>query len=523
MVLIGIMVAAALLWHNHGIITDVEDSFFDQRKNARETMAISFRKREQRRELRALAFPDEWVAYLHKNVLLYRTLSATEQGKLRDASRIFVAEKFWEGCNGLKITDEIKITIAGQACLLVLGLEDYYLDEVRTVLVYPGGYLVPNPHEERDQIHVTGVAHHKGPVVLSWWHALWEGRRLVHTNLVLHEFAHKLAELGDPEDGTPPIEDPGLEQRWRKTMRAEYEQLVEDADYQRPTLLDHYGATNPSEFFAVATECFFLSPIPLRYRHPRLYRLLADWYHQEPAERPPLEKLDSTSTEQARSEYHQHAIAECSTAIRLHPENTDAYRRRADLHFDQGEFSKAVADYGEVLRLDPEDAEAFCDRGAAYAAKGCPSEALADFGRAIRTAPDFPRPYLERAAIHAEKGDRQKALADLSRAIHLDPKDDAAYNQRGLVYCDLGKYDDALRDFNKAIRLFPDCPDFFANRASVNLGKQAYDKAIADCTTAIGLDPECAEAYRTRALAFKALGNRAKACQDQERAEQLGR
>src|SRR3954470_10064793 len=87
----------------------------------------------------AEAFPDEWLPYLHENVFLYRLLSEGEQARLREAVQVFVAEKFWEGCAGLRMTDEVRVTIAAQACLLVLGWEGYYFDEVRSILVYPGG------------------------------------------------------------------------------------------------------------------------------------------------------------------------------------------------------------------------------------------------------------------------------------------------------------------------------------------------------------------------------------------------
>jgi len=127
-------------------------------------MIFSFGKKDRRRRLLATSFPEDWHAYLRDNMLLYRVLSEAEQAKLRDALRIFVAEKSWEGCRGLAITDEIKVTIAGQACLLVLGFEDYYFDHVQSILVYPGGYLVSDPAGDDDEIkHLIGSAHHKGP------------------------------------------------------------------------------------------------------------------------------------------------------------------------------------------------------------------------------------------------------------------------------------------------------------------------------------------------------------------------
>src|SRR5262249_59556707 len=102
----------------------------------------------------------------------------------------------------------------------------------------------------------------------------------------LHEFAHKLAELGDRRAGRPPLVDQALVSRWGRVMRAECRRLAEDVDYGRPTLLDPYGAESPSEFFAVATETFFLRPADLRRWHPEVYELLSSCYRQAPAPRP---------------------------------------------------------------------------------------------------------------------------------------------------------------------------------------------------------------------------------------------
>src|ERR1700736_5002921 len=100
-------------------------------------MLFSYRKQERRQELLAQPFPEQWLSHLRNSVFLYRLLSEPEQGKVRDALRIFIAEKYWEGCSGLTMNDEIKITIDRHACLLVLGFEHYYFDELMTILVYP--------------------------------------------------------------------------------------------------------------------------------------------------------------------------------------------------------------------------------------------------------------------------------------------------------------------------------------------------------------------------------------------------
>src|SRR5438067_9139316 len=129
-------------------------------------MFFSSRKRSKREELLAAPFPEAWLQPLHENVLLSRLLPEPQQARLRDAVRLFIAEKFWEGCAGLTLTDEIKVTIAGNACLLLLGLDDYYFDELATVLVYPGGFLMVHDDSgdgEGEVRQLLGLAAYAGP------------------------------------------------------------------------------------------------------------------------------------------------------------------------------------------------------------------------------------------------------------------------------------------------------------------------------------------------------------------------
>ena len=485
-------------------------------------MLFPFFNRERRPLLPGQPFPVEWRAILEQNVLLYRTLPETEQAKLRELVQEFVAGKVWEGCAGLVMTDEIRVTIAAQACLLVLGFEDYCFDEVQSILVYPGGFLATDPTEDTEWVaQLSGVAHHGGPVILSWWDARWDGRRGGQTNLVIHEFAHKLAELGDPAAGTPPIEDADFEQRWEEVMAAEYRQLCEAADYDRPTLLDHYGASNRAEFFAVATECFFLQPVQLRHRHAGLYQVLAEWYRQDPAAQVVSDEDESARADLAEHEYNQHVIAECTVAIRQRPDHAPVYRSRALYYVEEREHEKAVADYTALIRLTPDDAEAFCERGVAYREQGCHDLAVADFDRAIQLLPGFARAYCERGVAYAAQGDLGRALGDLNRAIRLDPKDDKARSERGRIHHEQDHFDKAVRDFSKAIRLCPDEAAYHVHRSKTYLSQGEFDRAIADCTEAMGLDPRKSAGYRTRALALRALGDCEHADEDDRQADKF--
>jgi Mlc titration factor MtfA (ptsG expression regulator) len=255
-------------------------------------MLFSWLRKWRRRKLLAQPFPAEWLRYLQSNVALYALLSEPEQARLRDDLRVFIAEKDWEGCGGLEMTDEIKVTIAALAGLLTLGMEHDYYSRVRSILVYPGGYRVPD-HEvlgdntvlegESDRL---GEAHYRGPVILSWDEVLHDARHPgAGRNLVFHEFAHQLDMLDGAVDGTPPLRDRDQYRRWHKVMTAEYRRLVTEAEEGRPTLLDEYGTTNQGEFFAVATECFFDQPAAMARLHPRLYALLRDYFRQDPAAR----------------------------------------------------------------------------------------------------------------------------------------------------------------------------------------------------------------------------------------------
>jgi Mlc titration factor MtfA (ptsG expression regulator) len=257
-------------------------------------MIFSWLKRWRRSRILSDPFPPLWLEHVQRNVPLYALLTQPEQAKLRDDLRVFLAERNWEGCGGLKLTDEMKVTIAAQACLLLLNLEHDFFSRVPSILVYPHAYR--DPSGERGSTGIIdeggsgrlGEAWYRGPVVLAWdavlaaRHGDRDGR-----NLVLHEFAHQLDFLDGYSDGTPPLSGRAQYRRWHDVMTAEYNQLIKDSHKGRATLLDQYGATNPAEFFAVATECFFEKPVPMKHRHPQLYEVLRDYYRQDPAGRLP--------------------------------------------------------------------------------------------------------------------------------------------------------------------------------------------------------------------------------------------
>lgn len=255
-------------------------------------MIFAWLKKFRRVRLVARPFPQPWLSYLQNNAGLYSLLGDAEQTRLRDDLRVLVAEKHWEGCGGLAVTDEMKVTIAAQACLLLLGIEHDYFSRVLSVLVYPTEYVAREQWVGPDRVVHEGYrtrigeAWNRGPVVLGWDAVLDGGRNYKDgRNVVLHEFAHQLDFLDGLLNGTPPLKNREQYRKWQEVMTAEYEQLIKDSKEGVATLLDQYGTTNPAEFFAVATECFFGQPVHLQRRHSRLYQVLRDYYCQDTAER----------------------------------------------------------------------------------------------------------------------------------------------------------------------------------------------------------------------------------------------
>jgi MtfA peptidase len=256
-------------------------------------MFLRWLQRHHRRKILAQPFPADWHAYLDRNVRFFRQLDEREQNKLRDDLRVLVAEKHWEGCLGFQITDEVKVTIAAQAALLLLEWKEQFFNNVQSILVYPTAYVAPDTTVMPGGIVVEGKsaregeAWYRGPVILSWDDVVRGGRR-EHDghNVVFHEFAHQLdMQNGRTTDGIPPLDSKAAYVQWRRVLHSEYERLVDDCEHGQQTLLDCYGAVNVAEFFAVATECFFERPQPVRRRHPALYEILANYYRQDPSRR----------------------------------------------------------------------------------------------------------------------------------------------------------------------------------------------------------------------------------------------
>jgi Mlc titration factor MtfA (ptsG expression regulator) len=254
---------------------------------------VALTRRQRRRRTLAQPFPEEWRAILERRCALWRTLDADDRTRLEDRTKVFLANTRFEAANGFAITDEIRVLVAAQACMLALGFDpdDDPFERVRTIIVHPRTMTFHGiRHTDTPGVvatgpaHLDGEAHHRGPVLLSWsavrMEALHPGRG---RNVVFHEFAHQLDMLDGTVDGTPPLGDDADRVRWVEICTREFNSVRDDDEH----LLREYAGADPGEFFAVATEVFFTRPNALREQHVELYEILAGFYRQDPAARAP--------------------------------------------------------------------------------------------------------------------------------------------------------------------------------------------------------------------------------------------
>lgn len=247
----------------------------------------------RRSRVRETAFPAAWRKILQRRVPLVRKLPAPLQMQLKKHMQVFIAEKSFLGCGGLRITEEMRVVIAAQACLLILNRATDYFANVRQILLYPGAFVVNRTTVDGagvQQDHrqaLAGESWSQGQVILSWQDTL-EGAAVADDgrNVVIHEFAHQLDQENGAARGAPP---PTLgdtqhnAQRWSQVFHAAYAQLQSEMHHGIVGLLNHYGAQDPAEFFAVVSEVFFEQPGALVTEYPALYRELSGYYKVDPA------------------------------------------------------------------------------------------------------------------------------------------------------------------------------------------------------------------------------------------------
>jgi Mlc titration factor MtfA (ptsG expression regulator) len=237
----------------------------------------------------ARPFPDDWVGIVEQNIAVYKNLPMPLRIQLRRLIKQFLHEKKFTGCNGLEITDEIRVTVAAEACMLLLHRDTGVYPGLKYILVYPRGFMVSRDQHGSDGVvesnpqHLLGESWSKGKVILAWDHVVHGGRNFVDgQNLVLHEFAHQLDAETGMTDGAPVLLSANSYRGWASALSAEYEVLQKKARRGKRSLMDHYGATNPAEFFAVATETFFEQPAQMAKHHEELFETLKAYYRIDP-------------------------------------------------------------------------------------------------------------------------------------------------------------------------------------------------------------------------------------------------
>ncbi len=463
-------------------------------------MTFSWLRTRRRKKLLAEPFPAPWLGYLAGNVRHYRYLEPSRQAVVRNVVRVFVAEKHWAGGGGLSVSEEMKVTVAAQASLLVLGFPQlYYYDHVPSIILYPRAYVLPRRVQHnyfivREDWELCGEAWHRGPIVLSWKNVLASGRNADNgRNVVLHEFAHHLDALDGDVDGTPPLGERQLED-WYRVTEAEYLRLVGNAQRNEGTLLDQYGATNRVEFFAVATECFFEQPSAMKRVHEELYGVLRDFYRQDPAQwcpdatirRRPQRIAEADSEESGHPDRAREAELESQLAASKDTENLFLLGIEC---LEDKQYELAAKAFSDVIELDPSDAEARQRRAMARARLGEYAAALNDATEALRLDGEDVMGYLARGAAYLGLRQYEQAKTDFSRVLHEDGNNAEAYYSRGLAHTALGKLRRAASDFSHSIALRPYSAEEYYHRAHAyrRLGYSA--KADADLEKAFQLDP----------------------------------
>lgn len=243
----------------------------------------------QRQRIMQQPFPAAWLVILQANLPYFSRLDQDQQRRLQQLLLWFLHSKTFIGCGGLQVSDEMRVTIAGEACLLILHRTGHDYDQLRYIYLYPSAYQAPSRDVDAagvvsDKLQARlGESWEDGKLVLSWDDVVRGSSDFSDGhNVVLHEFAHQLDQATGSSNGAPILRNPASYRRWAGVLSAEFEHLQQQARHGQHTVLSHYGATNPAEFFAVATEHFFEQPAAMQQQHPRLFTELRDYYGLDP-------------------------------------------------------------------------------------------------------------------------------------------------------------------------------------------------------------------------------------------------
>lgn len=239
-------------------------------------------------------FPAHWRRVVRQRVPLVARLPADLQLQLRKRMQVFIAEVPFVGCQGLVVTEEMRVLVAAQACLLLLKRPQAAFDGLRQVLLYPGPFRVRRTGVDAAGLHsedahvLSGESWEQGQVILSWPDCV-EGAANPYdgANVVIHEFAHQLDQESGHANGAPP--DALRQRQWSSVWNDNFERIKRGfydlADGVGP-LFDDYALSAPAEFFASACEVFFERGADLQVQHPELYAQLALYFGLHTADWP---------------------------------------------------------------------------------------------------------------------------------------------------------------------------------------------------------------------------------------------
>jgi MtfA peptidase len=251
-------------------------------------LSYRYYRKRKRQALKSKPFPDAWRQTLEQNMPLYALLPKVLRQELHGLIHVFLHDKRFYGFQGLEVTDEMRLTIAGHACLLLLNRSNDQYANFSSVYIYPSTFVgehrtTDGMLEQVDRQARLGESWHRGPVILAW-DAVLHGAHDIKDgqNVVLHEFAHKLDDADGRVDGAPILGQHSHYVSWARVMTREFEELQQNAADGIRTVMNHYGATNPAEFFAVLTETFYEKPRQLKKHHPELYAEMIKCFRVDP-------------------------------------------------------------------------------------------------------------------------------------------------------------------------------------------------------------------------------------------------
>jgi hypothetical protein len=253
--------------------------------------ALGYRlvRNRRRRAIASRPLPEAWQRIVERNVPLYGRMPDALRRRLHRRIQLFLHDKRFYGFQGVVIDDEIRLTVAANACLLVLNRSVDSYRGFKSIFIYPSTFLVEHESWDGRVRNVAkqarlGESWHRGPLVLAWDASLHGTRDMRDGhNVILHEFAHKLDGADGRVDGAPPLQQRSRYTSWARVMSREYKRLRRKAAKRARTVMDHYGSTQPEEFFAVLVETFFEKPRQLQKRHPELYEQMQACFDVDPA------------------------------------------------------------------------------------------------------------------------------------------------------------------------------------------------------------------------------------------------